>query len=155
MENQRKLPGSRLRTRRLVLASVAGCAVLGGVPVLLPRERPAEPAPPSPGARAMAAVGAGVPAALPGRAELIDEREQRVRTRPEDATSWAVLGAAYVERGRRLADPAYYPGAEKALRTSLAVRPRRNTRALAGLAGLADSAVVVARRRGGHDTAVA
>jgi tetratricopeptide (TPR) repeat protein len=146
MENQQEgpqrrqsSPKGRLRTRRVVLACVAGCAVLGGALVLLPWERPAEPAPPSPGARAMAAVTAGVPAALPDLAELIDEREKRLRTHPRDARSWAVLGAAYVEQARRLADPAYYPRAEKALRTSLKVRPERNTRALAGLAALANA----------------
>ncbi|MFJ8595625.1 tetratricopeptide repeat protein [Streptomyces sp. NPDC093598] len=146
MENQREGPvrqesssKRRARTRPVLIASVAGCAVLGGVLVLLPRERPAEPAAPSPGALAMAAVGNGVPATLPGLAELIDEREKAVRTRPREATSWAVLGAAYVEQGRRLADPAYYPRAERALRRSLTVRPQRNTRALAGLAALANA----------------
>ncbi|GGW77587.1 tetratricopeptide repeat protein [Streptomyces lomondensis] len=145
MENQQEGPerreggpGRRVRTRRVLIASVAGCAVLGGVLVLLPWERRAEPAPPSPGAQALAAVSAGVPAALPDLAELIAEREKRVRAHPKDAASWAVLGAAYVEQGRRLADPAYYPRAERALRTSLAVRPERNTRALAGLAALAN-----------------
>ncbi|MET9763089.1 tetratricopeptide repeat protein [Streptomyces sp. NPDC006372] len=128
----------RLRGSRVVLACVAGCAVLGGVLVLLrPEERPEPPAPPSPGAVAMAAVTTGVPAALPDLAELIDEREKRLRKHPKDARSWAVLGAAYGEQGRRLADPAYYPRAEKALRTSLKARPKRNTEALAGLAALA------------------
>ncbi|WP_338779435.1 tetratricopeptide repeat protein [Streptomyces sp. DG1A-41] len=136
---QQSSPRGRSRTRRMVLACVAACAVLGGVLVLLPWERPAEPAPPSPGALAMAAVTSGVPVALPDLAELIDEREKRLRTHPRDARSWAVLGAAYVEQGRRLADPAYYPRAEKALRTSLKVRPRRNTRALAGMAALANA----------------
>ncbi|MGA5202219.1 tetratricopeptide repeat protein [Streptomyces variegatus] len=146
MENQQEGPvrresGSRrrVRARPALIASVAGCAVLSGVLVLLPRERSAGTAAPSPGALAMAAVGSGVPATLPGLAELIDEREHAVRTRPGDATSWAVLGAAYVERGRRLADPAYYPRAEKALRTSLKVRPQRNTRAVAGLAALSNA----------------
>ncbi|MFE7897391.1 tetratricopeptide repeat protein [Streptomyces sp. NPDC057424] len=146
MENQQEGPvrresGSkrRVRSRPVLLASVAGCAVLGGVLVLLPREPPAAPVPPSPGALALAAVGSGVPASLPGLAELVDEREKAVRTRPGDATSWAVLGAAYTERGRRLADPAYYPRAEKALRMSLKVRPQRNTRALAGLAALSNA----------------
>ncbi|MFI8889493.1 tetratricopeptide repeat protein [Streptomyces paradoxus] len=141
MENQQEGPVRRERgvgRRRVLIASVAGCAVLGGVLVLLPRE-PAEPAPPSPGALAMAAVGGGAPAALPGLAELIGEREKAVRARPGDAASWAVLGVAYTERGRRLADPAYYPRAEKALRTSLKVRPQRNTRAVAGLAALANA----------------
>ncbi|MEU5569643.1 tetratricopeptide repeat protein [Streptomyces coeruleorubidus] len=138
-QRQQSSPRGRFRTRRVVLVGVAGCAVLGGVLVLVPWERPAEPAPPSPGALAMAAVTTGVPAALPDLAELIGEREKRLRTHPRDARSWAVLGAAYVEQGRRLADPAYYPRAEKALRTSLKVRPRRNTRALAGLAALANA----------------
>ncbi|MEU3484140.1 tetratricopeptide repeat protein [Streptomyces massasporeus] len=146
MENQQEGPvrresGSkrRVRVRPVLIASVAGCAVLGGVLVLLPRERSAEPAAPSPGALAMEAVAGGVPAALPGLTEVIEERRKAVRTRPRDATSWAVLGAAYVERGRRLSDPAYYPRAEKALRTSLSVRPKRNTRALAGLAALSNA----------------
>ncbi|MFD5908358.1 tetratricopeptide repeat protein [Streptomyces massasporeus] len=142
METQQEGPVRRERSpghRRVLIASVAGCAVLGGVLVLLPRERPAGPARPSPGALAMEAVGGGVPAALPGLTELIEERREAVRTRPRDATSWAVLGAAYVERGRRLSDPADYPRAEKALRTSLSVRPERNTRALAGLAALSNA----------------
>jgi tetratricopeptide (TPR) repeat protein len=141
MEKQQEGPvrqEASVRRRRVLIASVAGCAVLGGVLVLLPRE-PAGPARPSPGAVAMAAVGSGVPATLPGLAELIGEREKAVRARPGDAASWAVLGAAYVERGRRLADPAYYPRAEKALRASLKARPQRNTRAVAGLAALANA----------------
>ncbi|WP_039932747.1 tetratricopeptide repeat protein [Streptomyces viridochromogenes] len=149
MENQQEGPDRqvlwrsrpRFRGSRVVLAAVAGCAVLGGVLVLvLPGERrPEPPAPPSPGAVAMAAVTTGLPAALPDLAELIDEREKRLRKHPGDARSWAVLGTAYVERGRRLADPAYYPRAEKALRTSLRARPKRNTEAVAGLAALANA----------------
>ncbi|MGW0289551.1 tetratricopeptide repeat protein [Streptomyces tuirus] len=142
MENQQEGPVRRersLRRRRVLIASVAGCAVLGGVLVLLPRERSAGPATPSPGALAMEAVGSGVPATLPGLTELIEERREAVRTHPRDAASWAVLGAAYLERGRRLSDPAHYPRAEKALRTSLSVRPERNTPALAGLAALANA----------------
>ncbi|MFD5234291.1 tetratricopeptide repeat protein [Streptomyces qaidamensis] len=141
MENQREGPVRQERgvsRRGVLIASVAGCAVLGGVLVLLPGE-PAEPALPPPGASAMTAVGSGVPATLPGLAELIGEREKAVRARPGDAASWAVLGAAYVERGRRLADPAYYPRVEKALHASLKVRPHRNTRAVAGLAALANA----------------
>ncbi|MFF7312853.1 tetratricopeptide repeat protein [Streptomyces sp. NPDC008137] len=137
--SKRRFLGGRVLSRRVLIGSVAGCAVLGGVLVLPPWDRPAPPAPPSPGAQAMAAVAGGVPAALPGLAELIDEREKRVRTHPRDARSWAVLGAAYVEQGRRLADPAYYPRAEKALRTSMKVRPERNPRALGGLAALANA----------------
>ena len=55
--------------------------------------------------------------------------------------SWAVLGTAYVERGQRTADAAYYPKAEQALRRSLDAQPgdRGNTAALVGLAALANA----------------
>lgn len=124
--------------RRVLLASVAGCAVLGGVLVLLPWGHRAPPAP-DPGARALAAVTSGVPAALPDLRTLVEERERRVRKRPGDAEAWAVLGAARVEQGLRLADPAYWPRAEKALRTSLKVRAKGNAPALRGLAALANA----------------
>ena len=126
-------------SRRVLLASVAGCAVLGGVLALLPWGPSVTPAPPpAPGAQALAAVTAGVPAALPDLAALIDEREGRVKAHPEDAASWAVLGAAYVEQGRRTAQPVYYPKAEKALRASLKVRAK-NAAALDGMAALANA----------------
>ncbi|MFD7704077.1 tetratricopeptide repeat protein [Streptomyces caelestis] len=130
-------PRRRVR-RRMLLASVAGCAVLGGVPVLLLWGHPAPPAP-DPGARALAAVTGGVPAALPDLEALAEERERRVRGHPGDAEAWAVLGAARVEQGLRLADPAYWPRAEKALRTSLKVRAEGNAPALRGLAALANA----------------
>ncbi|MFC5244355.1 tetratricopeptide repeat protein [Streptomyces atrovirens] len=130
-------PRRRVR-RRVLLASVAGCAVLGGMLVLLPREQAAPPAP-DPGARALAAVTSGVPAALPDLEVLVGEHERRVRKRPGDAEAWAVLGAARVEQGLRLADPAYWPRAEKALRTSLKVRAEGNAPALRGLAALANA----------------
>ncbi|MER5468891.1 hypothetical protein [Streptomyces sp. NPDC002685] len=125
--------------RRALVGAVAGCVVLGGVLVLLPslgRGGAARPAA-GPVARAVTAVGAGVPAALPDLEALIDDREARVRDRPRDDRSWAVLGVAYTERARRTAAAAYYPKAEKALRTSLRVRPDDNAAALDGLASLA------------------
>ncbi|MFC5632901.1 tetratricopeptide repeat protein [Streptomyces bullii] len=134
-DEERRSPGRR----RLLVALVAGSAALGGVLVLLPWERSPAPASPAPGAQALTAVTTGVPAALPDLAALIDERERHLRQRPKDARSWAVLGTAYVEQGRRLADPEYYPRAEQALRTSLRVRPGNNPDALAGLAALANA----------------
>ncbi|MFE6332740.1 tetratricopeptide repeat protein [Streptomyces sp. NPDC057806] len=139
MENQQE-ERRRWAGRRVLVGSVVGCAVLGGVLTLLPWEaRTGAPPAPAPGAQALAAVTTGVPAALPDLAVLIDERESRVREHPGDARSWAVLGAAYVELGRRTADPAYYPKAERALRTSLKVRAKGNAEALAGLAALANA----------------
>ncbi|MGV9555015.1 tetratricopeptide repeat protein [Streptomyces sp. NPDC003522] len=134
--------GARSRPRRRVPAgAAAGVLVLGGVLLCLPggeADRPASA--PAAGARAQTAVRTGTAAALPDLAVLIGEREARVRARPGDARSWAVLGAAYVEQGRRTADAAgFYPRAERALRTSLSVRPARNTEALVGLAGLANA----------------
>ncbi|MFC8362435.1 tetratricopeptide repeat protein [Streptomyces griseorubiginosus] len=130
----------RVRLRgRLLIAAVAGCAVLGTALMLLPASgHPARHAPaPAPGAQALTAVVGGVPASLPDLAVLIRERESLVRRHPRDAGSWAVLGTAYAEQGRRTADAAFYPKAEDALRTSLKVR--RNAEALAGLAALADA----------------
>ncbi|MFJ8533110.1 tetratricopeptide repeat protein [Streptomyces sp. NPDC093591] len=126
--------------RRVLIAAVAGCVVLGGVLTLLPwgTTGTREAAPPAPGAQALTAVTTGVPAALPDLAVLIEEREARVRTHPKDAKSWAVLGSAYVEQGRRTAEPVNYPKAEKALRTSLRLRAR-NAAALDGMAALANA----------------
>ncbi|MET7940486.1 BTAD domain-containing putative transcriptional regulator [Streptomyces sp. NPDC005302] len=125
--------------RRVLIGAAVGCVVLGGVLVLLPSAGPGGAPPPSPGpvARAMTAVGAGAPAALPDLAALIGDRETHLRAHPRDDQSWAVLGTAYAEQARRTATAAYFPKAEKALRTSLDVRPKDNTAALDGLAGLA------------------
>ncbi|MGI5394658.1 tetratricopeptide repeat protein [Streptomyces sp. CA-251251] len=130
------------RGRRVLTASVAGAVVLGGVLVLLPwGEGDAPPPAPGPAALARGAVTTGVPAALPDLAVLIGDRERHLRAQPLDGVSWAVLGTAYVEQGRRTADVANWPKAEKALRTSLQVGAERNPQALEGLAALA-----VARR---------
>ncbi|WKX23501.1 MULTISPECIES: lipopolysaccharide assembly protein LapB [unclassified Streptomyces] len=131
------------RGRRALIACGAGAAVLGGVLVLsAPWDgRDAPPPAPGPAALARGAVTTGVPAALPDLAALIGDRETHLRAHPLDGASWAVLGAAYVEQGRRTADGTNWPKAEKALRTSLKTGPKRNPQALEGLAALA-----VARR---------
>ncbi|MFI6442081.1 tetratricopeptide repeat protein [Streptomyces sp. NPDC050759] len=138
MENQ-ATENRRARLHgRVVAAAVAGCAVLGTALMLLPPERTATRSPaPAPGAQALSAVAAGVPAALPDLAALIGARESHLRRHPEDAESWAVLGTAYVEQARRTADPAFYAKADDTLRTSLQVR--RNAAALDGLAALANA----------------
>lgn len=134
---------SWFRRRRLLVGSLVGCLVLGGGALMSwPGGAPAvrrAPAP-APGAQAGTAVRAGVPAGLSDLAALIEQRESRVRTHPKDARSWAVLGTAYVEQGRRTADAALlYPRAEQALRTSLNARPGGNAEALEGLAALANA----------------
>ncbi|MYR42064.1 tetratricopeptide repeat protein [Streptomyces sp. SID5910] len=122
----------------MLIASAAGCVVLGGVLVLLPGGRGSAPPPaPGPAALARGAVTGGAPAALADLAALIGDRENRLRAHPLDGPSWAVLGAAYVEQGRRTADAANWPKAEKALRTSLKVGARNDPQALESLAALA------------------
>ncbi|MEV5233235.1 tetratricopeptide repeat protein [Streptomyces pseudogriseolus] len=128
----------RRRLRRALLASAAGTAVLGGVLVTLPwGEQPPPPAP-TPPERALAAVAGGVPAALPDLEALAAERERHLRTRPGDAQAWAELGAARTEQGLRLADPRFWPRAEKALRAALKVR-KDSVPALRGMAVLANA----------------
>lgn len=126
--------------RRTALAGTVGAVLVAGVLVLVPDREQAPPAP-GPEARASAAVGAGAPASLPDVAALIRDREAWLRDHPKDAGAWAVLGAAYVERGGLRADTAYYPKAERALRRSLTLAPgeRRNPAAAVGLASLANA----------------
>ncbi|MFI7316151.1 tetratricopeptide repeat protein [Streptomyces venezuelae] len=131
----------RPSVKRVLIGSVAGSVVLGGVLVLLPPDGGGKAKPPAlgPAGRAMAAVGAGAPAALPDLAVLIGEREAQVRAHPGDEQSWAVLGSAYVARGVRTADFRDFPKADRALRTSLRTNPDRNPEALTGLATLANA----------------
>ncbi|MFF0448218.1 hypothetical protein ACFYT4_17720 [Streptomyces sp. NPDC004609] len=119
---------------------VAG-ALATGVVVLVPRDEPAPPPSPGAAARARAAAGAGAPASLADLGALIADRERWLAKHPRDEESWAVLGAAYTERGVRLAEWTAYPKAEKALRRSLKVMPgeKGNTEALLGLAALANA----------------
>ncbi|MGW5636249.1 tetratricopeptide repeat protein [Streptomyces sp. NPDC003832] len=131
-QERRRRPG-----RRVLAGSVVGCAVLGGALTLLPWGQRTGPVSPAPGAQALAAVTTGVPAALPDLAVLIEDRESHLRDHPRDAESWAVLGSAYVEQGRRTADAEYFPRAERALRRSLRERARGNVEALGGLSVLA------------------
>ncbi|MES5823594.1 tetratricopeptide repeat protein [Streptomyces sp. RG80] len=140
MESQEEVAPPRARAgRRVLIAAVTGCLVLGGTLMVLPWQpsRTRAPAPPAPGAQARAAVTAGVPAALPDLAVLIGEREAHLRGHPRDAESWAVLGAAYMEQGRRTAQSGYYPKADQALRRSLKVRS--TAEALGGMAALANA----------------
>lgn len=129
--------------RRVLVASVTGTAAVGGALMLLPKEPPPRAVPPAPAPKAQvqapAAVTAGMPAALPDLTRLIGDRENHLRTHPRDARAWAVLGTAYLERGRRTADAANYPPAERALRESLEVKTGKNVEALEGLAALANA----------------
>ncbi|MFJ3716881.1 tetratricopeptide repeat protein [Streptomyces sp. NPDC090057] len=140
---------TRRLLRRLLVTVLAGSAAAGAALMLLPPEPDRHrAAPPAPGPRAQspaltaAAVTSGVPAALPDLSALIGVQEGAVRARPRDARAWAVLGAAYVQRGRSAADAADFPKAERALRTSLELAgtgPAQRAEALGGLAALANA----------------
>ncbi|WP_427167046.1 tetratricopeptide repeat protein [Streptomyces sp. C1-1] len=132
--------------RRVLIAALAGSLALGAAVALWPWERPVTRplVAPAAGAQALSAVVAGVPAGLPELGTLIGGREAWVRGHPQDGRAWAVLGAAYVEQGRRTADAANYPRAEQALRTSLRVAGARKDVQVAALDGMA--ALANARR---------
>lgn len=140
-----RLPPLSLRTtlRRAALGVVAGAVLVTGAVVAVPEDgkKAAPPPVPGPVSRALAATASGAPAALSDLTALIGDRQQWVGTHPSDARSWAVLGTAYVEWGRRSADAAYYGRAEQALKRSLDVQPGEsgNTAAWVGLAVLADA----------------
>ncbi|HEY9370775.1 hypothetical protein, partial [Streptomyces sp.] len=87
------------------------------------------------------AASAGAPASLPDLAALIGDRRAWLRKHPGDDASWAVLGAAYTERGARIAEAADFGRAERALRKSLAVLPakRGNVEAQLALGALANA----------------
>ncbi|MEU1468849.1 tetratricopeptide repeat protein [Streptomyces sp. NPDC005761] len=137
-------PPASLRTtlRRAAFGVVAGAVLVTGAVVAVPDDdRDAAPPVPGPVSRAMSATAAGSPASLSDLTALIGDRQKWVGTHPSDAQSWAVLGSAYVEWGRRASDAAYYTRAEQALKRSLNVRPgdRGNEAAWVGLASLANA----------------
>lgn len=125
---------------RTVLAAGVG-AVLAATALLYVPELVGQgpPRPPGPAERATIAAHAGAQAALPDLAALITDREKWLRAHPDDDASWAVLGAAYTERGTRIGDVRDYPRAERALKRSLAEKPaaRGNVDAQLALGALA------------------
>lgn len=72
-------------------------------------------------------------------AASIQNAQDRLRRVPDDHTTWAGLGAAYVEQARVTANPAYYPQAQGALDRSVQLRPDGNAPALVGLGALANA----------------
>ncbi len=70
-------------------------------------------------------------------AKDINKQQTRLKTVPGDWTSWASLGADYVQQARISADPSYYAKADGALAQSLKIYPRGNFLALTVKASLA------------------
>ena len=111
-------PSGRQASSALLGAlTLVGTALLGVglVSVVGPRDQAVQQ-PNRPGQ--LSARFAGAAGGTP--AERLSRLQDRVRTQPKDAPSWAALGSAYVESARITADPGYYPKAEGAFGKSLA-----------------------------------
>lgn len=54
---------------------------------------------------------------------LIRSLQDRLRRQPEDAASYSLLGAAYLQKARETGDPAYYGKAEQVLQQALQLQP--------------------------------
>ncbi|MEQ4609771.1 tetratricopeptide repeat protein [Streptomyces bacillaris] len=134
-------PTLRTTLRRAAFGAVAAGVLLAGALVAVPDRGRDAAKEPGPVERAEAAATAGSPASLSDLTALIGDRQQWVESHPQDAPSWATLGSAYVEWGRRSADAAYYGRAEEALKRSLAAQPgeRGNGEAWVGMAALANA----------------
>jgi tetratricopeptide (TPR) repeat protein len=66
----------------------------------------------------------------------VAELQSELRSRPDDAHSYTLLGLAYQQRARETGDPTYYTKSEGVLRRALAL-DRKETLAVSGLASLA------------------
>jgi tetratricopeptide (TPR) repeat protein len=74
--------------------------------------------------------------ALGDTTALVAGLQQELRSHPRDAHAWGLLGLAYQQRAREVADPSYYPKSEGALRRALRLSPN-DLVATSGLASLA------------------
>lgn len=70
--------------------------------------------------------------------QLIWDYQQRVRQNPDDVQSYAVLGAAYLQKARDTGDPTFYGKAQAAIDTALKHDPQ-NVDALIGAGTLANA----------------
>ncbi len=75
----------------------------------------------------------------PGLNAVIYATQDKLRRLPDDAATWARLGAAYVEQARITADPSFYAKAQGALERSLRVVPIDNVPAMIGMGQLANA----------------
>jgi tetratricopeptide (TPR) repeat protein len=74
--------------------------------------------------------------ALGDTAGLVVSLQHQLESRPEDAKAWGLLGLAYQQRAREVADPSYYSKSEGALRRAMRLAPN-DLIATSGLASLA------------------
>ncbi|MGW0703296.1 tetratricopeptide repeat protein [Streptomyces sp. NPDC002867] len=131
--------------KNAAVSTLVGATLVTGVILLAPgwgEETSTGPVTQRSAVRAVAAAGAGAPAAPADLKALISDYENWLRRYPSDGPSWALLGAAYVERGTRFARPQDFSKAEEALRRSMDLRTakeRDDVRALVGTAALANA----------------
>lgn len=120
--------------RRTTLRSRLGAVLVVGLGVGLLAVSVAALVPPAP--RDPVVVAAGGSSTLDRRILTAQATLARQERNPR---TWAELGTAYVEKARITANPAFYPKAEGALRTSLTQQPDDNGTALTGMGALANA----------------
>ncbi len=99
---------------------------------------------------------AGTPQPVTDRlATAIQQSQDRLRRLPDDASTWAALGSAYVEQARVSANPAYYAQAQGALERSIQLQPAGNAAAAIGLGALANARHDFGTARGYAEEALA
>jgi tetratricopeptide (TPR) repeat protein len=120
---------------RARVAAAGAAVVLAAAALLLGSAfRDSSAAAPPPPAGAADRFQAGF--ALGDTSALVASLQQELRSHPRDAHAWALLGLAYQQRAREVADPSYYPKSEGALRRALRLA-QNDLVATSGLASLA------------------
>ncbi|BCB78649.1 tetratricopeptide repeat protein [Phytohabitans flavus] len=122
-------------TRVPVVLVLAGLVLVAGTPLVWDRrdDSGSERAKPGP------AVPIGPQAGGRAFESAIEAAQQRLKEVPRDWSTWAQLGAAYVQQGRITADPSYYPKADGSLKRSLELESTTNWQAMVGMAALANA----------------
>jgi tetratricopeptide (TPR) repeat protein len=122
---------------RIRVAAAGAAVVLATAALLLGSAfRGSSAAAPTPPAGSADRLQAGF--ALGDTASLVVSLQHQLESRPEDAKAWGLLGLAYQQRAREVADPSYYSKSEGALRRALRLAPN-DLVATSGLASLAAS----------------
>jgi tetratricopeptide (TPR) repeat protein len=121
-------------TRARVAAAGAAVVLAAAALLLGSAFRDSSAAAPPPPAGAADRFQAGF--ALGDTSALVASLQQELRSHPRDAHAWALLGLAYQQRAREVADPSYYPKSEGALRRALRLA-QNDLVATSGLASLA------------------
>ncbi|MER6816104.1 hypothetical protein ABT299_43145 [Spirillospora sp. NPDC000708] len=121
-----------LTRRNALLLLVTGVLAATAVVVVGMFRGPDSPSTSSSGA------GPGSPAGAAPEG-VIARYQQTLRRAPGDYSTWAALGAAYVQQARITVNPDFYPKAEGALRRSLTLNTTDNYQAMIGMAALANA----------------